>query len=513
MAEVFYITTPIYYPNDDPHLGSAYSTVYCDTLARYHRAAGDESYFLTGTDEHGQKVAEAAAAEGLDPQAFTDRMAARFRRNWEELDLTPHRFIRTTDPDHVRAVRHFWQIIHDRGQIEFRDYTGLYCVGCETFMTERELEDGRCIQHPKRPLEERSESNYFFVMSDHFKWWIGELEAHPERIQPDRYRNEVLSVLRDGLIGDLCISRPRARLEWGIPAPFDEDFVIYVWCDALINYLTGIGYPDDPAWERRWGGVHHLLGKDILKSHGIFWPTMLHAAGIPLFNALHVHGHWMIGGQKISKSVGQLIDALAVKDKYGFEPLRYYLLREMSFGLDGEFTERALVRRLNADLANDLGNLLSRTLSMLERYFDGRVPEPPVPEPDVASELCRVAERVARELDLQIRGFSSQRALAALWELVSAVNKYIDREAPWQIAKQEAQRGKLASVLYESLEALRVASELLAPFLPKTSERMLEQLGSPPRPTPLATAIRWGQLPPGTQTRRAESLFPRVELD
>jgi methionyl-tRNA synthetase len=508
MADVFYITTPIYYPNDEPHLGSAYSTIYCDTLARYHRAVGDECTFLTGTDEHGQKIAEAAAAEGLEPKPFTDRMAERFRHNWEALGLTPDRFIRTTDPDHVRAVQHFWQIVYDRGEIEFREYSGLYCIGCETFLTEREMQDGRCVQHPNREPEQRSESNYFFKMSDHFEWWIGELEAHPERIQPDRYRNEVLAMLRDGALGDLCISRPRSRLSWGIPAPFDADFVIYVWCDALINYLTGVGYPEDPAWQRRWAGVHHLLGKDILKSHGVFWPTMLHAAGLPLFNTLRVHGHWMIGGQKISKSVGQLVDALAVKDKYGFEPLRYYLLREMSFGLDGEFSEQALVRRMNADLANDLGNLLHRALSMLERYFDGVVPEP-----HGSSELGAAAESAAREIDLQMRAFSTQRALAALWELVSATNRYIDHSAPWQLAKQEAKRGELASVLYESLEAVRVVAELLEPFLPATSQRILDQLGSPPRSAPLAEAVRWGQLPPGTRTRKAEPLFPRVELD
>jgi methionyl-tRNA synthetase len=502
----FYLTTPIYYPNAEPHLGTAYTTTVADTLARYHRLAGEESLFITGTDEHGEKIAASAAEQGLSAQAFVDGMAERFREKWEALGLRPARFLRTTDPAHVAAVRTLWGELHARGEIEFRDYEGLYCVGCEEFKTERELVDGRCPLHPARAPERRRESNYFFRMSRHFDWLLGELAAHPERIQPERYRNEVLAMLRDGGLGDMCISRPRERLAWGIPLPFDEGFVAYVWADALVTYLTGAGYPSDPAWTRRWSGAHHLIGKEILKFHGILWPIMLHVAGIPLYRELRVHGFWLFGGQKISKSATNVFEALGLKDRYGFEALRYFMLREMSFGIDAEFSEEALVRRLNADLANDLGNLLSRTTRMVERYFDGAVPEPAQ-----ASPLAGVAARVAREVDAQIREFSTQRALAALWELVGAANKHIDSEKPWELAREPAARPRLASMLYGTLESLRVIAVLLAAFLPETSAKILAQVGNAAPTEPLSAALRWGQLARGASTRKGDALFPRIE--
>jgi methionyl-tRNA synthetase len=504
VSRSFYVTTPIYYPNAAPHLGSAYTTIYADMLARYHRALGDETWFLTGVDEHGEKIEQAARARGESPQAFVDRVAAQFRDTWSHLGLTPHRFIRTTDRDHVRAVQHFWRVLHERGEIEFREYTGLYCVGCEAFYTERELQDGVCPQHRVAP-EPRSESNYFFRMSRHFDWLAQELDRNPGLVSPERYRNEALGMLRDGGLEDLCISRPRARLEWGIPLPFDDRYVTYVWVDALVNYLTGIGYPDDPAWEGRWSGVHHLTAKDILKPHAIFWPTMLHAAGLPLYQGLHVHGYWNLGGQKMSKSLGNLVDALALERKYGVEALRYYLLREMSFGLDAEVSEEALVRRLNAELANDLGNLVHRSLSMLQRYFDGIVPEP-----SGASELGALAERVSAEVNEQLAAFSSSRALAALWELVGGANKYVDSSAPWKLAKRPEDRPALATALYECLEAVRVIAHLLEPFLPGTSARTLGLLGVDVL-RPLDRAVAWGGLAPGTRTRAPEALFPRIE--
>jgi methionyl-tRNA synthetase len=506
MSTPFYLTTPIYYPNAEPHLGTAYTTTVADTLVRWHRLAGEESFFITGTDEHGEKIAAAAAAEGLAPQAFVDRMAERFRAQWRALGLAPERFQRTSSPEHVAAVRALWGDLHARGEIDLRDYEGLYCVGCEEFKTERELADGRCPLHPARAPERRRESNYFFRTSRHFDWLIRELEAHPQRIQPERYRNEVLAMLRDGGLGDMCISRPRERLAWGIPLPFDEGYVTYVWADALVTYLSAIGYPSDPEWPRRWAGARHLIGKEIVKFHGVLWPIILHVAGIPLYRELRVHGYWLLGGQKISKSATNLTDALGLRERYGFEALRYFMLREMSFGMDAEFSEEALVRRLNADLANDLGNLLSRTTRMVERYFEGAVPRPAE-----ASPLSAVAERVAREVDAQVRDFSTQRALASLWELVAAANKHIDSTKPWELARDPAAAPRLASVLYGALEALRVVAVLLAAFLPETSAAILAQIGSSAPTEPLAAALRFGQLAPGARTRKGDALFPRVE--
>jgi methionyl-tRNA synthetase len=505
MSTPFYITTPIYYPNAAPHIGSTYTTVCADTFMRYHRATGEDTLFLTGTDEYGEKIAEAARAEGLEPKAFVDRIAARFRETWDELGIQYDRFIRTTDADHRAAVQHFWQMIYDRGEIEFREYTGRYCVGCERYLTERELDRGKCPQHDSEP-EMRSESNYFFKMSSHFEWWIGQLESNPRLVSPDRYRNEVLSLLRSGALEDLCISRPRERLAWGIPIPWDEGYVIYVWIDALVNYLTGAGYPDGPRWEEHWSGVHHVIGKDILKPHAIFWPAMLRAAGVPLYQGLHVHGYWNMDNVKISKSLGNLVDPHIMKEKYGFEAFRYYLLREMSFGLDTDFSEEGLVQRVNADLANDLGNLLNRSVSMLGRYFDGVVPDH-----EGESSLREVAVRVAAEVDRQLRAFSTQRALAALWELVSAANKYVDAEAPWQLAKEPEPRDRLATVMGELLECIRVIAVLLESFLPETSAKIIQSLGDPPNSGSLAERLRWGQLAAGTRARKIEALFPRIE--
>lgn len=508
MGTPFYVTTPIYYPTAAPHIGSTYTTTVVDTLCRYQRARGHETFFLTGTDEHGEKMVESASAQGMEPKPFADQMAGRFRSTWDTLGLRYDRFIRTTDADHREATQYFVQRLYDAGAIELRDYTGMYCVGCERYLTERELVDGKCEQHQTVP-EARSESNYFFKMSEHFEWWLAELERRPELVQPERYRSEVLALLRSDALDDLCITRPTQRLTWGIPTPWDENYVLYVWTDALVNYLTGIGFPNQAGWEDRWAGAYHVIGKDILKPHAIFWPTMLHAAGLPLYQGLRVHGYWKgIGDQKISKSLGNLVDPLVMQEKYGFPAFRYYLLREMSFGSDTSFSEDGVVRRVNDDLANDLGNLLNRSISMLAKYFEGVIPEPPS-EP----ELAATAARVAAEVDTQMQAFSTQRALAALWELVSAGNKFIDTKAPWKLAKDPEAREELGHVLYECLEALRITAVLLAPFLPDTAPRILESLGNPPAAETLKEAAQWGGLRAGAETVKIPALFPKIETE
>ncbi len=514
MSDAFYVTTPIYYVNGEPHIGHTYTTVVADTLARYHRLAGEETFFLTGTDEHGEKMTEAAAERSITTQQLADENSARFREAWDALGLRYDRFIRTTDPDHRRAVQTMLQQVFDAGDIDFREYEGLYCVGCERFLTERDLVDGLCRDH-ERPPEKRSESNYFFRMTRYFDWLGEHIQAHPEFIQPERYRNEALAMLREESgLGDLCISRPKSRLTWGIELPFDANFVCYVWFDALVNYLTGIGWPDDPRWERLWPRAQHLIAKDILKPHGIFWPCMLRAAGLPPFQSLHVHGYWNVDQRKVSKSLGNMIDPLAMRDRYGFEPFRYFLLREMSFGLDAHFTEEALVARVNADLANNLGNLVSRTLNMTARYAEGRVPRAEA-EGEPERGRAEAAARAADDVDRAVRALAFPRALEAIFGLVDEVNRYLDAQAPWQAAKRADGAPAVRTTLYTACQALRGVGLLLAPFLPETAAEILARLG-------LADALEgarlpddaraWGRLEPGVATRKGPALFPRVEL-
>ena len=360
-----YITTPIYYVNAQPHLGHAYTTVVADTYSRFCRLRGDKVRFQTGTDEHGDKIVEAAAKEGVAPRQYVDAVSAMFRQTWPLLDIAYDRFIRTTDEDHVAVVKQILQKVYQAGDIYFDEYSGLYCTGCERFLIERELVDGKCPDHQVAPRE-ISEQNYFFSMSKYQQRLIDHINEHPEFITPERYRNEVLSFLSEPL-DDLCISRPASRLDWGIRLPFDENYVTYVWFDALINYLTGIGYPDGEQFPRFWAQAEHLIAKDILKPHAIYWPTMLMAAGIPLYQKLHVHGYWNVDETKMSKSLGNVIRPAQLVEDYGVDTFRYFTLREMSFGLDASFSSEAIIARKNADLANDLGNLFSRSVSMIDK--------------------------------------------------------------------------------------------------------------------------------------------------
>ena len=509
--ERFYISTPIYYVNAEPHIGHAYTTIVADAMNRFHRLTGEETFFLTGTDEHGDKIVQAAQAAGSDPKSYVDRISGLFRAMWPQLAIGNDRFIRTTDPEHIDTVRHILQKVYDSGDIYFSSYKGLYCVGCERFYTEKELVDGKCPDHGTPPIE-REEANYFFRMSKYQDWLINHVETHPDFIRPERYRNEVLGFLRDPL-EDLCISRPKERLEWGITLPFDDRYVTYVWFDALINYLTGVGYPDGELYEKFWPAMEHTIAKDILKPHGIYWPTILKAAGIPLYRHLNVHGYWKINEGKMSKSHGTVVRPLDMAPVYGLDAFRYFLLREMVFGLDANFSEDALVNRLNSDLANDLGNLFSRTLAMTDRYFGGKIPPFGSDPEEMDRNLIAPLEEAVLQFREEMPKFGFHRALMAIWEALGAANRYVDQAAPWALAKNPAQTGRLQTVLRNLLEVNRTVAVLISPFMPSTAEKMLERLGVAKKAEALRldTDAVWGSLPEGAPVSKGEALFPRVD--
>ncbi|NLI31963.1 MAG: methionine--tRNA ligase [Deltaproteobacteria bacterium] len=508
----FYVTTPIYYVNAEPHIGHAYTTIVSDVLNRFHKLLGYKTFFLTGTDEHGDKIVQAAQEAGMDPKTYADRISGLFRETWPKLNIGNDYFIRTTDPKHVRVVQGILQKVRDSGDIYFSSYKGLYCIGCERFYTERELVDGKCPDHDREPVE-REEANYFFRMSKYQGWLIEYIESNPDFIRPERYRNEVLSFLREPL-EDLCISRPRERLNWGIPLPFDDRYVTYVWFDALINYVSAIGYPDGPLFREFWPSAHHMIAKDILKPHGIYWPTMIRAAGFPLFRSLNVHGYWKINEGKMSKSKGSVIRPLDLVPIYGLDAFRYFLLREMVFGLDANFSEEALIQRINSDLANDLGNLFSRTLAMTSKYFGGNVP-PFGSQPDAMDqELMGHAREAVQTVIEEIPKLGFHKALISIWECINAANKYIDHAGPWNLAKDPAMKGRLQTVIRNALEVNRTVAVLIAPFMPSTAEKMLERLGvvKPIDELRLNEDAAWGSLVEGVPVNKGEALFPRIEV-
>jgi methionyl-tRNA synthetase len=502
----FYLTTPIYYVNAEPHLGHAYTTIVADALARWHRLAGDRVWFLTGTDEHGDNIAQTAAKAGVSPQAYADRISGVFRETWRRLAITNDDYIRTTEERHKKVVQNILQALWEAGEIYLGTYGGQYCFACERFYTEKEIVDGKCPDH-QRPLTYIEEENYFFKMSKYQAWLIDEIQRRPDMIRPERYRNEILGFLRDPL-QDLSISRPRTRLTWGIPLPFDDKFVTYVWFDALINYVSALGGPGDPRYETFWPVVQHLIGKDILKPHAVYWPCMLKAAGLPLYRHLNVHGYWRIGGGKMSKTIGNVVEALALADKYGNDAFRYFVLREMVFGLDADFSEEALVARLNADLANDLGNLAARASTLIVNFAGGVVPGAGT----AGSEDRAVAaafEAALKDARAAMDEFAFHRALAAMWEFIAVVNRYVDASAPWELRKDPAKQPRLDAVLYTLAESLRCLGIVLGPFLPDASAKIRAALGQRGSPA-LADAV-WGRLEPGTRVAKIAALFPRVE--
>jgi len=502
----YYLTTPIFYVNAQPHLGHAYTTVVADAVVRYQRLAGKNVRFQTGTDEHGDKIVHAATDAGVSTKEYVDTISALFRAAWPPLAIEPDNFIRTTDPAHIATVQGILQKVYEQGDIYFADYTGLYCKGCERFLTEKELTEGKCPDHLTEP-EQITEQNYFFRMGKYQEWLVDHIKSNPEFIQPERYRNEVLSFLKEPL-EDLCISRPTSRLTWGIPLPFDDRFVTYVWFDALINYLTGLGYPDGPDFSRYWPAAEHVIAKDILKPHAIYWPTMLKAMGLAPYQRLHVHGYWNMNETKMSKSLGNVVRPGELVQEFGADTVRYFLLREMAFGVDAGFSLDALTARRNSDLANDLGNLFSRSLTMVKNFAANLVPTPGAPA-EQDRELAEATVAMLGRYSEHMEHFAFHRALSEIWEVISRANKYIVSNAPWELAKDPAQTERLSTVLYYLLESLRLIALTLRPVMPETAAKMALALGVDAAPD-LNTRGKWGLLAPGTAIHQGEQLFPRL---
>jgi len=509
MSKTFYITTPIYYVNDVPHIGHAYTTLACDVMARYKRSRGFEVAFLTGTDEHGQKVETAAKANGETPLELADRVVKRFQALWEKLDISHTDFIRTTQERHKYTVQEQFKTIEAAGDIYLGYYEDWYCTPCETFWTETQLIDGNCPDCG-RPTSKLKEESYFFRMSKYQDQLLKYIEEHPDFIQPKSRRNEIISFVKEGL-RDLSISR--TTFNWGIPVPNNDKHVIYVWFDALTNYISALGYPDDKEGEfaRFWPAIH-VIGKDILRFHAVYWPTFLMAAGIPLPKRVFAHGWWTVEGQKMSKSLRNVVEPNMLVDKYGVDAIRYFLLREVPFGLDGDFSHSALVHRINSDLANDLGNLVSRSTAMLGKYFQGALPKPAAPEEADQVFIDRFPATLKIVDDL-LGEMAFNKALMAIWELISAGNKYIDDTAPWSLAKDPAQQERLATVMYNLHEGIRIIALLAAPFMPETGAKIMAILGQDSGKLALEGQDHWGELQPGTSIEKAAPLFPRIETE
>jgi methionyl-tRNA synthetase len=510
----FYITTPIYYVNDVPHVGHAYCTIAADVMARYHRLYGDDVFFLTGVDEYGQNIERIAAEKGMPEQEYCDKITAQFISLWKKLEISNDHFIRTTSERHKVAAQKLFRAVYDAGDVYRALYEGWYCVPCERFYKEKELLDGnRCPVH-EQPAEWIKEENHFFKLSKYQDRLLKLIEENPSFIEPESRRNEVLNIIRSGL-DDKSISR--SSVKWGISVPIAPDEVLYVWIDALSNYISAIGYGDDPnTMARYWPADIHLIGKEILWFHAIIWPALLMSAGLPLPGQIFGHGWLTKNGRKISKTTGNIIDPGELIDEFGVDAVRYFFMREYTFGSDGDFTRQAFIHRINGDLANDLGNLLNRTLAMVKQNFGGTVPEPESEPEGHDAELIDTALGVLSRVKPHMDKLAFSDALEVIWELVRRANKYLDESVPWRLAKDPSKRDRVATILYNCVETLRFLSILVSPFMPGASRKILEQIGLPTANagSPAGFAdLEWGRMPSGVTLGKVEPIFPRIEVE